>query len=49
MNRVLRPQRLLDQAVSDAARLVAPSGIGLDSPGVRLRMVERLRAYEREG
>lgn len=43
MNRVLRPQRLLDQAVSDAARLVAPSGIGLDSPGVRLRMVERLR------
>jgi len=43
MNRVLRPQRLVSQAVSDAARLVAPSGIGLDSPGVRLRMVERLR------
>jgi len=43
MNRVLRPQRLLDQAVADAARLVAPSGIGLDSPGVRARMVSRLR------
>jgi len=43
MNRVLRPQRLLDQAVADAARLVAPSGIGLDSPGVRVRMVSRLR------
>ncbi len=43
MTRVLRPQRLLDQAVADAARLVAPSGIGLDSPGVRARMVSRLR------
>lgn len=41
---VLRPQRLLSQAVADAARLVAPSGIGLDSPGVRLRMVARLRS-----
>lgn len=43
MTRVLRPQRLLDQAVADAARLVVPSGIGLDSPGVRTRMVSRLR------
>lgn len=43
MTRVLRPQRLLNQAVADAARLVAPSGIGLDSPGVRARMVSRLR------
>jgi protein-L-isoaspartate(D-aspartate) O-methyltransferase len=41
---VLRPQRLLSQAVADAARLAAPSGIGLDSPGVRLRMVARLRS-----
>ncbi|MBB5204140.1 protein-L-isoaspartate(D-aspartate) O-methyltransferase [Inhella inkyongensis] len=40
---VLRPQRLLQQAAQDRARLAAPSGIGLDSPGVRLRMVERLR------
>ena len=40
---LLRPQRLLHQAAQDRARLAAPSGIGLDSPGVRLRMVERLR------
>lgn len=40
----LRPQRLLREAVQDAARQVAPTGIGLDSAPVRLRMVARLRA-----
>jgi protein-L-isoaspartate(D-aspartate) O-methyltransferase len=39
----LRPQRLLHEAVLDAARLVAPSGLGLDSGSVRERMVARLR------
>lgn len=43
---VLRPQRHLQQAAADAARQVAPSGLGLDSAGVRLRMVQRL---QREG
>jgi protein-L-isoaspartate(D-aspartate) O-methyltransferase len=41
---LLRPQRLLDQAARDAARLKAPSGHGLDSEAVRARMVVRLRA-----
>jgi protein-L-isoaspartate(D-aspartate) O-methyltransferase len=41
---LLRPQRLLHEAVADARRKVAPSGLGLDSAGVRVRMVERLRA-----
>jgi protein-L-isoaspartate(D-aspartate) O-methyltransferase len=40
----LRPQRLLREAVQDAARRVSPTGIGLDSAPVRLRMVARLRA-----
>lgn len=40
----LRPQRLLHEAAQDAARLRAPSGLGLDSAPVRQRMVERLRA-----
>jgi len=40
---VLRPQRLLHEAARDQARMQAPIGIGLDSPGVRLRMVARLR------
>lgn len=40
----LRPQRLLREAVQDAARLVPATGIGLDSAPVRLRMVARLRA-----
>ena len=40
----LRPQRLLREAAQDAARAVAPTGIGLDSAPVRRRMVERLRA-----
>jgi protein-L-isoaspartate(D-aspartate) O-methyltransferase len=39
----LRPQRLLDSAARDAARLTAPTGLGLDSGAVRQRMVERLR------
>lgn len=41
---LLRPQRLLDAAARDASRVVTPSGLGLDSSGVRQRMVERLRA-----
>jgi protein-L-isoaspartate(D-aspartate) O-methyltransferase len=43
---LLRPQRHLQQAADDAARRAAPSGLGLDSAGVRLRMVQRL---QREG
>ena len=41
---LLRPQRLLHEAAQDAARHVPPSGLGLDSAPVRLRMVQRLRA-----
>lgn len=41
---LLRPQRPLHQAAQDAARRHAPSGLGLDSSAVRVRMVERLRA-----
>lgn len=40
---VLMPQRHLQQAALDAARVSTPSGLGLDSAGVRLRMVQRLR------
>lgn len=40
----LRPQRPLHEAASDAQRRVAPTGLGLDSAGVRQRMVNRLRA-----
>lgn len=40
----LRPQRPLHDAARDAARRTAPSGVGLDSQGVRQRMVQRLRA-----
>jgi len=43
---LLMPQRHLQQAAADAARQVAPSGLGLDSAGVRQRMVQRL---QREG
>ncbi len=39
----LRPQRLLAEAVRDARRLTPPSGLGLDNPAMRRRMVERLR------
>jgi len=41
---LLMPQRHLQQATADAARLVRPSGTGLDSGAVRQRMVARLRA-----
>jgi protein-L-isoaspartate(D-aspartate) O-methyltransferase len=41
---VLRPQRLLHDAVREAEREQTPSGIGLDSAAVRARMVQRLRA-----
>ena len=41
---LLRPQRPLHQAVDDARRRAAPSGLGLDSPQVRAMMIERLRA-----
>jgi protein-L-isoaspartate(D-aspartate) O-methyltransferase len=41
--RLLRPQRPLQQAAEDAARAAMPSGLGLDSAAVRERMVRRLR------
>ena len=41
---VLRPQRLLEHAYNDAARCIAPSGLGLDSADVRRRMAQRLRS-----
>jgi protein-L-isoaspartate(D-aspartate) O-methyltransferase len=41
---LLRPQRPVHQAALDAQRRVTPSGLGLDSAGVRARMVTRLRA-----
>jgi len=41
---VLRPQQPLQHAADVAARKAAPTGLGLDSAGVRQRMVERLRA-----
>ncbi|WP_280150495.1 protein-L-isoaspartate(D-aspartate) O-methyltransferase [Piscinibacter sp. XHJ-5] len=41
---VLRPQQPLQHAASVAARHAAPTGLGLDSAGVRFRMVQRLRA-----
>jgi protein-L-isoaspartate(D-aspartate) O-methyltransferase len=40
---VLRPQRPLQHAAAVASKRAAPTGLGLDSPEVRLRMVERLR------
>ncbi|MET0383336.1 MAG: protein-L-isoaspartate(D-aspartate) O-methyltransferase [Burkholderiaceae bacterium] len=39
----MRPQRLLLQAAQDAARHVAPGGLGMDRFPVRERMVTRLR------
>lgn len=42
--KLLRPQAPLEQAASDAARRVIPTGLGLDSAAVRRRMVDRLRA-----
>jgi protein-L-isoaspartate(D-aspartate) O-methyltransferase len=41
---LLRPQRPLQHAADVAARAIAPTGLGLDSAGVRQRMVARLRA-----
>jgi len=41
--RVLRPQHPVAQAARDAARQVAPSGVGLDSEAVRRHMVQRLQ------
>ncbi len=41
---VLRPQQHLAHAHSEASRRTAPSGMGLDSADVRLRMAQRLRA-----
>lgn len=39
----LRPQRLLAEAARDARRLTPASGLGLDTPAMQRRMVERLR------
>jgi len=41
---VLRPQQHLAHAHAEATRRTAPSGMGLDSADVRLRMAQRLRA-----
>ena len=41
---LLRPQQPLQHAAAVAARHAAPTGLGLDSAGVRRQMVERLRA-----
>lgn len=41
---LLMPQRHLREASLDAQRKAAPSGLGLDSAQVRVRMVQRLRA-----
>lgn len=40
---LLRPQQPLQHAATVSARKTAPTGLGLDSAGVRQRMVERLR------
>ena len=39
----LRPQRLLAEAARDARRLTPASGLGLDTPAMQRRMVDRLR------
>ena len=41
---VLRPQQHVAHAHAEATRRSAPSGMGLDSTDVRLRMTQRLRA-----
>lgn len=41
---LLRPQQPLQHAAAHSARRSAPTGLGLDSAGVRDRMVQRLRA-----
>lgn len=40
---LLRPQRPLQHAAGDARRGTTPTGLGLDSSGVRLALVQRLR------
>jgi len=40
----LRPQRPLEDAARDQRQHASPTGLGLDNPPVRQRMVERLRA-----
>ena len=40
---ILRPQQPLQHAASVSARRTAPTGLGLDSAGVRQRMADRLR------
>jgi protein-L-isoaspartate(D-aspartate) O-methyltransferase len=40
----LRPQRTLNEAARDQRLQASPTGLGLDSASIRLRMVERLRA-----
>ncbi len=39
----LRPQRLLRDAAHAASRTVTPTGLGMDSAGIRAHMVQRLR------
>ena len=41
---LLRPQQPLQHAAAHSARHSVPTGLGLDSAGVRQRLVERLRA-----
>lgn len=41
---LLRPQQPLQHAAAVSARKAAPTGLGLDSAGVRQRMADRLRA-----
>lgn len=41
---LLRPQQPLQHAAAHSARRSTPTGLGLDSEGVRRRMAERLRA-----
>lgn len=42
---VLRPQRPLHEAAQDRLRASTPSGLGLDSEPVRLRMTQKLRGW----
>lgn len=42
---LLRPQRPLQHAAGDARRGTVPSGLGLDSNGVRSALVQRLREW----
>lgn len=42
---VLRPQRPVHEAAQDRLRATMPSGLGLDSEPVRLRMTHKLRSW----